>query len=409
VKKLDDHISDLSAKYNDKFDQNTSLILCYTYYVRWKMGHEKNPRKDIEDLLSRYPKEAFGLNGLAMLLTVLSEGNTEPSLHVGELLRYLSAKAFVEIDENTGTVKVDNPAADLYYPSDYRLLGLLLEAFVNADPENKLIPMMVKTLLTSQRQGIWDNTQGNLWAFVGLYRYFRVFEKYPPKFTCYTWFESSFVREQDFTKQSLHQTEVKFDIKVFKESKKEEQDINVQEQDIVRDVLFHKDGQGRLYYRLALFYSPKVESIEPIHRGFSVFRKYTIFNEAIKSDLLNEFGRCEIKQGTLVVVKLTMTSQFPSSNIALVDKLPAGFEFDRKKNSEIENKPWFNHVNYRDERVEIFAAKTVPEDLYEFSYVVRATTVGQFTAPPVKCEEMYTPDIFGTSRSNFVIITEKEK
>jgi len=109
------------------------------------------------------------------------------------------------------------------------------------------------------------------------------------------------------------------------------------------------------------------------------------------------------------MVKLTMTCQFSSVNIALVDKMPGGFEIDRKKNNQLEREPrtiWYEHVNYRDERVEIFAESTAPNKQYEFTYIVRATTVGQFTAPPVKCEEMYTPDLFGTSHSHFVSILE---
>jgi len=55
----------------------------------------------------------------------------------------------------------------------------------------------------------------------------------------------------------------------------------------------------------------------------------------------------------------------------------------------------------RDERAEAFAS-LLWEGVYNYSYVTRATTPGQFVVPPAKAEEMYHPETFGRTGTDFV-------
>jgi len=57
----------------------------------------------------------------------------------------------------------------------------------------------------------------------------------------------------------------------------------------------------------------------------------------------------------------------------------------------------------RDERAEAFTT-LLWEGVYDYTYVTRATTPGAFVVPPAKAEEMYTPEVFGRSSSDLVII-----
>jgi len=57
----------------------------------------------------------------------------------------------------------------------------------------------------------------------------------------------------------------------------------------------------------------------------------------------------------------------------------------------------------RDDRAEAFTA-LLWDGVYEYTYIARATTPGQFVAPPAKAEEMYSPEVFGRSSSDIVII-----
>jgi len=62
---------------------------------------------------------------------------------------------------------------------------------------------------------------------------------------------------------------------------------------------------------------------------------------------------------------------------------------------------WFEHQNFRDERAEAFAS-LLWEGVYNYTYVTRATTPGEFVVPPAKAEEMYHPETFGRTGTDFV-------
>ena len=64
---------------------------------------------------------------------------------------------------------------------------------------------------------------------------------------------------------------------------------------------------------------------------------------------------------------------------------------------------WYEHQNLRDERVEVFTS-LLWDGVYEYTYVTRATMPGTFVVPPAKAEEMYSPEVFGRSQSDFVIV-----
>ncbi len=44
------------------------------------------------------------------------------------------------------------------------------------------------------------------------------------------------------------------------------------------------------------------------------------------------------------------------------------------------------------------------EGVYQYSYVARATTPGSYVVPPAKAEEMYSPEVFGRSATDRVIV-----
>jgi len=64
---------------------------------------------------------------------------------------------------------------------------------------------------------------------------------------------------------------------------------------------------------------------------------------------------------------------------------------------------WYEHQNLRDDRAEAFAS-LLWDGVYDYSYVARATTPGTFIVPPAKAEEMYSPEVFGRSGSDVVIV-----
>ena len=64
---------------------------------------------------------------------------------------------------------------------------------------------------------------------------------------------------------------------------------------------------------------------------------------------------------------------------------------------------WYEHQNMRDERAEAFTS-LLWDGVYEYTYIARATTPGTFVVTPAKAEEMYSPEVFGRSASDWVVV-----
>ena len=65
----------------------------------------------------------------------------------------------------------------------------------------------------------------------------------------------------------------------------------------------------------------------------------------------------------------------------------------------------FDHVERHDDRVDLFATR-LDEGDHEFTYMLRATTAGNFVAAPAHAEEMYEPEVFGRTPSNRVEVKQ---
>ncbi|MGZ8869340.1 MAG: alpha-2-macroglobulin family protein, partial [Thermoanaerobaculia bacterium] len=64
----------------------------------------------------------------------------------------------------------------------------------------------------------------------------------------------------------------------------------------------------------------------------------------------------------------------------------------------------WDHTERHDDRVNVFATRLAEGD-HEYSYLLRATTVGAFLVAPAHVEEMYEPEVFGRASSTTVHVT----
>jgi len=186
-----------------------------------------------------------------------------------------------------------------------------------------------------------------------------------------------------------------------------------------QNLVLNKDGPGRLYYRLGLSYAPSDLELDPLDMGFVVQRSYEAVDnpEDVSQD---ENGTWHIKAGARVRVQIKMVADNRRYHVALIDPLPAGLEIvnpalavsgnspPNPTDTEVRRGwwwwgPWFEHQNLRDERAEAFTS-LLWDGVYEYSYIARATTPGHFVVPPSKAEEMYSPEVFGRSGSDIVIV-----
>ncbi|MDP3976022.1 MAG: hypothetical protein Q8P95_03835, partial [bacterium] len=123
-------------------------------------------------------------------------------------------------------------------------------------------------------------------------------------------------------------------------------------------------------------------------------------------------------------VKLTITAPEERHYLAVESPLPAGFEAidfqfltseqnlaDEVNQSKEGQGYWdnplyhFNHIEFRDDRVFLFA-DYLPAGVYEYEYLIRATTPGRFRYRPSRAYEMYFPEIFGQTEGGWMEVRE---
>jgi uncharacterized protein YfaS (alpha-2-macroglobulin family) len=180
--------------------------------------------------------------------------------------------------------------------------------------------------------------------------------------------------------------------------------------DTLLGVRIVKQGSGRLYYTLLMKYALTKKSY-PYDGGFYVWKDIL----SLDNKPVRRFKRGEVYK--VVVHVVTAETRL----FAVVDDpLPAGFVpvqtffstesrevQDSYYQAQIEQKGhwWgsFDHVEYYDDKVLFFAQQLFPGE-HTRVYFVRAATGGRFLSPQTRAEEMYSPEVFGTSAQDHMMI-----
>lgn len=337
---------------------------------------------------------------LGWLLPTLSEDGSSKAL-VEQIRRHLNNR----VSESASTAQFTTHYADgenLILASDHRDDAILLEALILDQPQSDLLPKLVRGLLDHRVAGRWASTQENCFVLLALQAYFERFEKVTPDFVARLWLGQRFAGEQHFRGRSADSKELRVPMAAL---------------DGRQDLILSKEGQGRLYYRLGMKYAPTNLDLKPLERGFTVERQYQAVDDN-RDVRKSDDGLWHIKAGARVKVVVQFVAPTMRYHVALVDPLPAGLEpiNPALKGSQPPTRPsyaarnrwwwspwWYEHENLRDERVEAFS-QWVWYGVHEYSYYARATTPGQYVAPPAKAEEMYHPETFGRSASDRVVV-----
>lgn len=385
-------------------------ISAYALYIRDMMG-DKDVAKT-KKLLAEATIEKMPFEGLGWILSVLAN-DPNSQTEVQAILHFLNNRT-TETAATANFVTNYGDGAWLIMYSNRRADGVLLEAMIKADQKNDLIPKLVRGLLDHRVKGAWSNTQENVFILLALDKYFNAFEKVTPDFVTKIWLGNTYAGEEAFKGRSIDSKQLNIPMSYLTD------------QGGTSNLIIDRQGAGRLYYRIGMKYAPKNLKLAPADYGFTVLRKYEAVDD--KDDVKqNTDGSWTIKAGARVRVRLTMVAQARRYHVALVDPLPAGLEILNPELATTEAIPgdnqvtpvityssrsygygswwwrqnWFEHQNFRDERAEAFSS-LLWEGVYNYSYVTRATTPGQFVVPPAKAEEMYHPETFGRTGTDFV-------
>jgi uncharacterized protein YfaS (alpha-2-macroglobulin family) len=384
-----------------KYSQESQwAISAYTLYVRDLLGDRDAVKAQI--ILKSAPLEKFSPETLGWFLSIFA--NDKSYAVQAETIQKHLLNRVTETADKAHFISNYSDGEYVLLNSSRRADGVILEAFLKIqdskskiqNPDDDLIPKLVRGLLANRTKGRWSSTQENAFVLLALDKYFQTYEKATPNFVSKIWLGNSFAGEQKFVGHTTDSNLINVPMNYLRTSNS------------AQNLILDKQGEGRLYYRIGLKYAPKNLKSASADYGFEVTRTYEAVDKP-EDVRRNSDGSWTIRAGARVRVKVQMVNNSTRYHVALVDNLPAGFEIinpELRNSSTTGDEPpnfwnWFEHQNLRDNRAEAFKSYLY-SGVWEYKYVVRATTIGNFVAAPAKAEEMYSPETFGRSGTDFI-------
>ncbi len=280
--------------------------------------------------------------------------------------------------------------------SDTRTTAIILSTLLRLDPENQLNANIVRWLMSNRTEGRWRTTQETAWTLISLTRWLDITDEFSAKYDWAVGLNGERLGDGSVDGDNLTETtELRKDIKTLLIGE-------TNRLTIARD-----GGPGNLYYTAHLNVSLPVDKVEPLDRGIIISRDY--FKQ---TTIENAQPVLSAKQGDLLLARLTLVVPNDLHYVIIDDPLPAGLE---AVNPSLETSPdvtapskydfeglwqegwgwwFFDHVEYRDERV-VISADYLPAGTYVYTYIVRASTPGNYSTIPPTAQEFYFPEVYG--------------
>ncbi len=308
--------------------------------------------------------------------------------------------------------------------TDTRATALALDALVQLDPQNALIPKTVRWLMAANREGHWLSTQDTAITLIGLADYMRASKELSADYQWDVQLFGKALGSGTANRSTLTQT-------VTLTAPVSRLPLNV-----AGPLTITRTNQtGKLYYQASLRYYLPGQGIKARSEGLAITRQY------YRMPVPGSGGQPErtdhIAAGDLVKVRLSLVVPDTSYYLMVEDPLPAGLEaVNGSLNTTADSErppapqgtvgdasggvpgaergtspgiaggvgyfPWwrywgpFSRVEVRDDRVALFADSVAP-GTYSYEYFARATTPGTYMAQPAQAKLLYFPDVFGRS------------
>jgi alpha-2-macroglobulin len=285
--------------------------------------------------------------------------------------------------------------------TDTRTTAIVLNTFVQIDPQNLITANAVRWLMAHREGNHWHSTQETSWTLIALTNWLTASKEFESDYQYAVGLNGGMLQQGQVTKDNLTDT-VK---------------LQVQMKDLLKDVVNYVvvtrgGGAGNLYYDAYLSTTLPVASVKPLDQGMSLSRQYFTMDDP-KTPIT------QIARGQLVRVRLTMVVADALHYVVVDDPLPAGLEAidasimtDTQVPStytvqDYRDRGWgwwyFDHTELRDEKV-VLSSDYLPAGTYVYTYLARASTAGTFQVIPPTASEFYFPDVGGRGAgSEFVV------
>ena len=370
--------------------------------------------------------ETWQLNQQAFILYVLSQagaGSVSDSVNLFSVRVKLSiyARAYLALDlfQLKDNSRVTTLIADLQssaitsasgqhwiesysdfwnWNTDTRTTAIVLDALVEIQPNNALIPNTVRWLMVTRQSQVWETTQETVWSILALSRWMQHSGELTPNYSFKaTLNDRSIVGDTAITSSTVR-TVVTNSIPL----------ADLQPSTVNKLLITRTSGAGLLYYSAHLTSYLPAAQIKALDRGITLTRKYSLAADPKQAPIT------QTHVGDQVRVTLTIVTGSDLHYVMLTDPLPAGAEaIDPQINtsSSVGTQPslnttdpfgngwgwwFFGDTQFRDEAT-VLSAEFLPAGTYEYTYLQRTGLAGTYNVIPATIQEQYFPEVYGRS------------
>jgi len=348
---------------------------------------------DQRQRMSRYA-QAF----LAQTLYTIDKDDPRVSTMVSDL-------SSAAIQSATGAHWEEKQTDRTNWNTDTRTTAIILSTLAQIDPKSTLTINAVRWLMSHRTQGQWRGTQETAWSLIALTDWMVASDDFKASYDYAVALNGKQLGAETANTENLRkQVDLQVDI------------AELLKDEINRLAIARSAGDGTLYYTAYLDLDLPVEKIEPLERGVSVTRSYYQLDDL-------EHPVSSAKVGDLLLAKITVVAPQNLHYLIVNDPLPAGLEaVDQSlttspQNTEIPQlftpedifkRGWgwwyFTNIQRMDEKV-VLSTNTLPPGTYIYTYLLRASTAGQFYVVPTTVQELYFPDVYGRGwGSRFTVV-----
>jgi alpha-2-macroglobulin len=285
--------------------------------------------------------------------------------------------------------------------SDLRTTAVVLNAFIQIDPQSPLTANAVRWLVSRRSVDHWGSTQETTWTLTALTNWLIASHEFDANYRYAIGLNGKLLQDGTVNADNLSKTVT----------------LQIGAAQMLADginylVVTRGEGAGNLYYTAYLQASLPVPQIQPLDQGITVSRQYF----SLKDD---KKPITQISRGEVVRVRVTVIAPDSLHYVLVNDPLPAGLEaIDSSLLTDVQvpsvytyqdfhSRGWgwwfFDHVELHDEKV-TFSADYLPAGTYVYTYLARASTAGTFNVIPTTAEEFYFPDVAGRGAGSVFVV-----
>ena len=273
------------------------------------------------------------------------------------------------------------PAFAGNFYSDFRDMALVLNTLLEVDPQNTQINYMAKQVAQTLLTRNYLNTQESVFGFLAMGKIAKAANKGNVKATI----------------TANGKTIASFD------GKKE---VVIPNKLIANNAVnISTTGSGKLFYFWEMEGIPTQGTNKEEDSFLEVRRTYRDRNGKIYNNMFF--------QNDLVVVEISIrsTNGLDVPNVAITDLLPAGFEIENARITEIPQLEWLKNTavpdykDIRDDRINLIVTAT--PKINKYYYLCRAVSLGTFNVGPVGADAMYRGEYHSYNGARKIVVGRK--